>query len=167
MIKNFNIKFLPVIILLMLIFYSFNIKAVEPEIKNKVHNNVEIESVKLQENLPAKNGFLKRFFKKANQKLKEIKRKIIKKIKRKVSKHRAKKDVMKGSLRQRNHNLFNILVFSGLFLLFAGGITALFYFAVISSSVFLVLSLILGITSLVIALIYFSGRYIVKPHFRS
>ena len=167
MIKNFNIKFLPVIILLLLNFYSHDTKAFESDIKSKTHCNIEFENVKLKQKLPEKKGFLKRFFKKVTETVKETNRKIIKKIKRKFSKHKAKKDVMKGSFRHRNHNLFNILVFSGLFLLLACGITALFYFEVISSSVFLVLSLILGITSLVIALIYFSGRYIVKPHFRS
>ena len=140
-------------------------KAVDSNVKNNVHFN--IENAKTNQILPDKKGFLKRFFKKIGEKIKETKRKIVKKVKRKISNCKAKRDVMKGNLRQRNRNLFNILVFSGLFLLIAGALTTLFLYGIIGSSIFLIFSLIMGISMIVIALIYFSNRYIIKPHYRS
>lgn len=140
-------------------------KAVDSNVKNNVHFN--IENAKTNQILPDKKGFLKRFFKKIGEKIKETKRIIVKKVKRKISNRKAKRDVMKGNLRQRNRNLFNILVFSGLFLLIAGALTTLFLYGIIGSSIFLIFSLIIGILMIVIALIYFSNRYIIKPHYRS
>lgn len=167
MIKNFNIKFLPVILLLLLVFQIVDIKAVESYGVNNKYENVEIFNVKSSEKFPGKKGFLKRFFRKVSEKIKETKRKIVKKIKRRISKHNSRKNRMKGNLKERNRNLYNILLFSIIFVLIAGGILALFLYGIISSTIFLIISLVLGISAIVIALIYFSNRYIVKPHFRS
>ncbi|NOZ36169.1 MAG: hypothetical protein GXO80_12845 [Chlorobi bacterium] len=168
MIKNFNIKYLPVILIFILTLYSVEIMAVQA---NPGNNNsaggVEIVKQQKTNNLPLKKRFLKRLVKKIAENFKETKRKIVKRVKRIFSKRKAKKERMKSSFRHRHHNLFNILVFLSIFLLLTCGIIALFYFTVISSAVFLILSLILGITTCVIALIYFSGRYIVRPHFKS
>ncbi len=167
MIKNFNIKILPVFFILFLNLYTFELKAVEKKIiKDNRYTVVQIHKA-AEINKIIKKGFLKRFFKKTGEKVKEIKRRIVKKIKRFFSKRKAKKDRMKSSFKNRHHNLFNILIFSGIFFLLASGIAALFLSGIITSSIFIILSLALLIPSIVIALIYFSNRYIVKPHYRN
>ncbi len=167
MIKNFNIKYLPVIFIFILTLYSVDINAAESVSgENNFVRKVEIKQKQIERSA-LKKGFLKKKFKKISEKIKETKRRIIKKIKRFFSKRKAKKERMKSSFRNRHHNLFNILVFSGIFILLAAGIIALFLYGIINSSIFLILSLILIIPSIVIALIYFSNRYILKPHYRS
>ncbi len=168
MIKNFNIKYLPVILIFILTLYSVNIIAVQA---NPGNNNsaggVEIVKQQKTNNLPLKKRFIKRLVKKISENFKETKRKIVKRVKRIFSKRKAKKERMKSSFRNRNQNLFNILVFSAVFLLITGLLVFLYFSSVISSVFFLILMLAIGISSIVIALIYFSSRYILKPHYRS
>ncbi len=168
MIKNFNIKYLPVIFIFILTLHSVDINAVDRvSDKNNFEKKVEIKQYSQIEKITFKKGFLKRFFRKISKNIKETKIRIVKRIKRIFSKRKAKKERMKSSFKNRHHNLFNILVFSGIFILLAAGIIALFLYGIINSSIFLILSLILIVPSIVIALIYFSNRYILKPHYRS
>jgi hypothetical protein len=50
--------------------------------------------------------------------------------------------------------------------LFASIISALLYFSIITFNVFLILAIVISITTIVIALIYFSKRFTVKPNFK-
>ena len=166
MIKNFNIKYLPVIFLFFINFYSANIKAVETVKKNNNFNYVEIKKTEVTETV-FKKGFIKRAFKKIAEKVKKISRTVTRRIKRISSKRKAKKERMRSSFRNRNKNVFNILVFSGIFILIVGLFAFLYFSSVISSLLFLISMITIGISTIVIALIYFSRRYILKPHYRS
>ncbi len=166
MIKNFSIKYLPVILLVFMIFYSFNIKAIETVEKNSNLNYVEIKKADVSEKSEFKKGFLKRIMKKVSEKVKETSRTVIRRIKRIFSKRKAKKERMRSSFRNRNHNLFNILVFSGIFILITGLFTFLYFSSLIGLTFFLISMIAIGISTIVVALIYFSNRYILKPHYR-
>ncbi len=166
MIKNFSIKYLPVILLFFIIFYSVNIKAVETVEKNNSSDYIEIKKVKNIESINKK-GFIKRVLRKVAENIKKTGRRVSNKIKRFFSKRKAKKERMRSSFRNRNHNLFNILIYTGIFLLITGLFTFLFLSSVINFALFLILILAIGISTIVIALIYFSNRYILKPHYRS
>ncbi len=165
MIKNFNIKYLPVIFIFFMNFYSAEIKALESLRKNDNLNYVEIKQTELTETA-FKKGFIKRVFGKISEKVKKISRTVTRKIKRTFSKRKAKKERMRSGLRKRNKNLFNILVFSGIFILITGLFAFLYFSSVISSTFFLISMLVIGISTIVVALIYLSNRYIVKPHYR-
>lgn len=153
-------RYIPLLLVLLLIFNSFIAKAIE--VDTKIISNKEI----VKKDKIEKKGFLKKLYRKISEKVKKTKQKIVRKLKRIIAKRKARKNKMRGSLKHRNRNLFNVLLYSSIFLLFASLITALLYYSIITFNLFLALAIILTVTTLVVALIYFSKRYTVKPNFK-
>ncbi len=118
-------------------------------------------------------GFVKKFARKVKTGIVNAYRKVINKKKRIFSKRRSKKDRMRANFKDRRGNLFNVLLFSFIFI----AATALIVFG--SLYLYLNLGLIIGLyllyilgialllSAFVISLIYFSNRFILKPKFRS
>lgn len=165
--KSYLTKFL----IIFLIFLNSNARAeVVFEGNNNLIDNVE-KKEDITKTVSTEKGFIKRVFKKIKSGISKVYKRIVKRIKRKVSKRKSKKDKNKGSLRNRNKNLFNILIFSAVFIL-SGALILLssyyFYFvlgSVLGLIIFYGLGIALLVTSLVIGLIYFSRRYIQKPRY--
>ncbi len=165
MIKSISIKNTPVIFIVLFILYASDINAAESVPKGTKGSDTEVAlKINSKHNIE-KGGFLKRIFRNISEKVKETKQRITKKIKRKISKKQARKNRTKLSLKKRNKNLFNILTFSLIFFLIAGTLIFLLLNSFINYTLFLVLSIIISLTAIVIALIYFSGRYVIKPHY--
>ncbi len=158
---NFS-KILPILFVLLITLNLKSVKANEVCTSNKTYSNSRIKN---EDNILRK-GFLKRLYKKVSEKAKKIKQKIVRKFKRRSAKRKVKKNRTRGSLKHRNINLYNILIYSSVLLLFSGLISALLYFSIITFNVFLVLAILALVTTIVIALIYFSKRFTVKPNFK-
>lgn len=114
-------------------------------------------------------GLIKQFIRKIKEKsIKEF-RKIKNKIRRIFSKKKSKKDRMRSNFKNRNRNLYNILIFSLIFFSAAGLIVLLSYYLyftlglMLGLYLFYILGLSLIISAVVISLIYLSGRYTRKP----
>jgi len=156
-------KFSRYILLLLVLLLTFNSYLAEAaEVNNIIISNKEV----IKKDKIEKKGFLKKLYRKISEKVKKTKQKIVRKFKRQIAKRKARKNIMRGSVKQRNKNLYNVLIYSIMFLLFASLITVLLYYSIITFNIFLVLAIILTVTTTVIALIYFSRRYTVKPNFK-
>lgn len=155
-------KLLPILFVLLIAFNSFSIKAAEVCTSKKIYSK---NIIKKEDDILRK-GFFKRLYNKVSEKVKKTKQKIVRKFKRHSAKRKAKKNRTKGSLKHRNKNLYNVLIYSSIFLLFSGLISALLYFSIITFNIFLILAIIATVTTIVIALIYFSQRFTVKPNFK-
>jgi len=156
-------KFSRYILLLFVLLLTFNSYLAEAaEVNNIIISNKEV----IKKDKIEKKGFLKKLYRKISEKVKKTKQKIVRKFKRQIAKRKARKNIMRGSVKQRNKNLYNVLIYSIMFLLFASLITVLLYYSIITFNIFLVLAIILTVTTTVIALIYFSRRYTVKPNFK-
>ena len=156
-------KFSRYILLLFVLLLTFNSYLAEAaEVNNIIISNKEV----IKKDKIEKKGFLKKLYRKISEKVKKTKQKIVRKFKRQIAKRKARKNIMRGSVKQRNKNLYNVLIYSIMFLLFASLITVLLYYSIITFNIFLVLAIILTVTTIVIALIYFSRRYTVKPNFK-
>ncbi len=153
--------------LIYILFFMFFV------LNTKTANAADIFSKKSNKNQKYKNSYI---VKKTNLepyllgrifiKIKKTKNSIIRKIKRKISKRKSKKKIMRSGFRKRNKKWFNILVFSGIIVLTVGILFSLLYFSIINSIFFTVSLIAIGVTTIVLALIYFSNRFIRKPNFK-
>ena len=155
---------LPGFLTLILISLTININAADTTVKNETIEESAVQA-KFKDYLnDSRKGFIKRIVKKIKEGTKKVYRKSVNKIKRIFSKRKSKKDRMRTNFKDRKRNLFNILLFSLIFIAAA----ALVVFLGLNIGLYLIyiLGIILIITAIVIALIYFSGRYILKPKIR-
>ncbi|MCF6366318.1 MAG: hypothetical protein L3J35_08960 [Bacteroidales bacterium] len=160
-------SYIPVLFIAFLFILPMNVEATEATINIKETFNVEINKSELRGEKTTDKGFIKKIIIKIKNKVKKVYRKIANKIKRKISKRKSKKDKMKSSFKNRNRNLYNIIIFGAIFCLLAALIiTAYFIFqGTVLASIMLGLGIGLLIAAIVISLIYFSKRYILKPNY--
>ncbi len=166
MLRHLHIMFFLLVLSSGFLFNSAEIKAADTR-PAKINNNLLLKKASSVNMPPHKKSFIKRFFIKTGELIKKTTQKISRRIKRIFSKRKAKKERMKSPFRKRHRNLFNILMFLSVFGLLTGLLLFLYLSETISSAVFTVLMIVAGITAIVIALIYFSKRYILKPHYKS
>ncbi len=154
---------LPGFLTLIFISLTININAADTTVKNKSIEGFTVQAKYNDYLKDTQKGFIKRIVQKIKEGTKKIYRKSVNKIKRLFSKRKSKKDRMRTNFKDRKRNLFNILLFSLIFIAAA----ALIVFLGLNIGLYLmyILGIILIITAIVIALIYFSGRYILKPRF--
>jgi len=159
------IKYLTLLFVIFFVFSTFKLNAVESlQVENSIANYELNET--LAQIAPLDKGFLKRMYRKVSEKIRKTRLSIVKKVKRIFSKKKAKKNRTRASLKNRNRNLYNILIFSGLFILVAALFSLLFIYSLISLKLFIILGITLAVLTIVIGLIYFSKRFTIKPNFK-
>lgn len=151
-------------------FGSPHVKAIEVDMNKHKMQKIQTKDIKIS-SIYIDKGFFKRFVEKVKTKISKFYRKIINKFKRKVSKRKSKQSRMKSGFKDRCRNLYNILLFSVIFVVSAAVIIfgSLYLYLTLGLTAGLYLLYILGIglfiSALVISLIYFSKRYILKPRY--
>ena len=164
---------LPGFLTLILISLTININAADTTVKNETIEESAVQA-KFKDYLnDSRKGFIKRIVKKIKEGTKKVYRKSVNKIKRIFSKQKSKKNRMRTNFKDRKSNLFNILLFSLLFIAAAALIVFASLYLYLNLGLILglyllyVLGIVLLISALVISLIYFSNRFVLKPKFRS
>jgi len=163
----------PGFLTLILISLTINIFAADTSVKKTIIKESTVQA-KFRDYLnDTQKGFLKRIVKKIKEGTKKVYRKSVNKIKRLFSKRKSQKDRMRTNFKDRKRNLFNVLIFNLIFIAAAALIVfgSLYLYLNLGLIIGLYLLYFLGIalflSALVISLIYFSNRYILKQRFRS
>ncbi len=158
-------RYFPLLFILLFVFGTFKLSAVESlQVENSIIN-YELKDAKAQV-APLDKGFFKRMYRKVSEKVRKARLSMVKKVKRVFSKKKARKNRTRSSLKNRNRNLYNVLIFSGLFLLVAALFSLLFIYSLITLKLLIILGIALVVATAVIGLIYFSRRFTIKPNFK-